>query len=760
MAAVPPTSPDDWERRLQEVAAPDGLASRLRQVRRDEESLDRRLQAVPVPAGFVASLRRIPFGARRRTAATWSSYLSVASLLLAVCSSYFSGFFFFLLASNPMLPPVHTPLDDFGRRLMALRAETPAASPDASESAAGAGGRDDGRSPLSGEGPSALELWAEQRRDSPFGDPGQDWEPLFEAGGREENPWWKAADRPLAGRVDLHTALDGAGASGRPAHKPHLARIVGNVGAGQQGAVATAVPDWGRTSATPPRLDAGFDLGFQVRYQVHPIVPLAHPNSALRETPAPLTTGSQSFLVAEHLFSQKSAGGAAGKAAAELERFPLRIEDFVAFQAAGQASNLSDAAQFTLSASESPQRFAWMTHLLQASVRGPALPPASAGGRKWIVLLEHSDAMRADGRFLAVREALEQWRRRLPVDDRLTILAAAAAGPRVLVDGLGGGSTPAGGVDPLRTALAVWRPEGVGDWSAGAERSGALARAAGKNARVVWMAAQAPAADAASTEWRAAREQLAKARTPLKIVELCGPAADEDSVAWAKYAEGTALEFATAGQSAELLRRLSASEGAPLRPTLSGVRVVIELNPLWVDAYRLVGHEASQVVSADASSAEVSVFPGESAATLVELRLKAWPTVRASMRNASDPREFAWAARMRWSGWDPVARKSVSDAATLAPDELQRRWSEADPLLQRTAVAAAVAERLRGTVYSRGASWAWLRETAASARKEARDEPAFQRLAALLQRLEEGRAGDPRAGVDGAKASVKRDATW
>jgi Ca-activated chloride channel family protein len=143
--------------------------------------------------------------------------------------------------------------------------------------------------------------------------------------------------------------------------------------------------------------------------------------------------------------------------------------------------------------------------------------------------------------------------------------------------------------------------------------------------------------------------------------------------------------------------------GATLDTIAKDVKIQVEFNPRAVFAYRLIGYENRLLKNEDFNDDKKDageIGAGHSATALYEIRLA--PGAR---RN-----DTVGTLRLRWKS---AATGTVEEAAlTLHVRYLSATFDASSDNLRRAAVAAELAEMLKGSFYAKEASWRTLRAEA------------------------------------------------
>lgn len=188
-----------------------------------------------------------------------------------------------------------------------------------------------------------------------------------------------------------------------------------------------------------------------------------------------------------------------------------------------------------------------------------------------------------------------------------------------------------------------------------------------------------------------------------------------------------------------------------LQTVAKDAKVQVEFDARSVERWRLVGYENRDVADRDFRNDRVDageVGVGQTATALYEVRLR-------EGARAGDP---VATLRLRWKSRE--AGRVIEGAQTLHVRDLGEGFDDASRDLRVAALAAELAERLKGSRHARGGSWDALRGEADYLRREhSRDRDVIE-LADLVTRaarLDGGSDEDPDSGRRGRRDDERDD---
>jgi hypothetical protein len=631
---------DGLDAALQDVPLPAGLCRQLqRAVLTDDDGLDATLRDVPMPYRAVVRLRRIPEG--RIPVARLARWVTAASLLVAVGTTFLGALFAFLFAISPL---ANTRLAERPRLTIEWPGEDGDAADDLSmtpfEMALAA---PDG----SGVFPRAVVPTADLPLERPDVDAGPHWSKLADV--------WSEFER--RGRVDPFLDV-------RPYQWPDDITVVGS-GEYDQLPELKKVPGPQPQGVKPP-LVPGFDLRYYIKYRMFPFVsPAAH--AKLQTSVVPLGVDTASYeLTRRYLEDGQTPPPDA-----------IRTEEFIDAIDYGYPAPAKQPLGVTVAAGPSPFGGEGLT-LLQIGVQGRQFRNEKRTPVHLVLTIDVSASMRQGGRLDMLPRAVDKLLRRLGPDDRVSLVVFSEQS-RVVIEDAGPEAA-----DVVRQAVAALEAERSTNIPAALRRAYTVARqhaVPGKLATLVVLL----------TDGTAEVEQAAAEL----IEKRLGEALPRD----------IRLEVVDLGQSLQStpqLERFAAAGGGKVRhaanpdqvcwtllEAMTGksqmiaadVRLSVTFNPKTVLEYRLLGHEPSALAGVLPGRVEADFFAGQSATALYEVRLAA--TGGQDIATV----DLAWQP--------PEGGKARQTARKVTRKEFVPLFVQAPSSLQAAALAAQTAEVLR-----------------------------------------------------------------
>ncbi|HEY1068503.1 MAG TPA: YfbK domain-containing protein [Pirellulales bacterium] len=436
-----------------------------------------------------------------------------------------------------------------------------------------------------------------------------------------------------------------------------------------------------------PPLEPGYNLPFQLQFHQHPIVALDHPNPALRTVQAPLWSDSFSVDRALRLLQRGEVPGPD----------EVRIEDFLAAVPYEFVAPTDAAVGLTAAGAPTPFGDAALPLALQIGVQAKVLSGEKRDGCRLTVAVDRSGSMQRGGTFDLVRRALHGLIRRLGPNDQLSLVMFDAQAEVTFEN--------ARAVDAFDLHRAVERlqPGRTTNVVSGLQTAfgSALSHPSddGLRHRVVLVTdGLAPLPTQVRDRVLAAVAAGASDGATLSVVQVGEPSSPSDSL-MAELAEagsGGLKRAATADQVEWALAEILSDRS---QVVAEQVKLSIEFNPQRVQFYRFVGHEASDA-KLDGGPVEFSLSAGQSCAALFELRLRPIPEPRPGQ--AAPKLGPIAVARLTWR--DPGGESDrhrdlkIDDGAFVNSLDVAPSW------LQRSLIAAEIAEVLRKSAFAQGSS--------------------------------------------------------
>jgi Ca-activated chloride channel family protein len=682
-----------------------------------DRSVEARLRDVAVPAGVLSRLRSA--GPERR-GGRWASAVAAASLAIVTLAIFAAAAG--RLAGWGDAPAAIGPADRAG--FIELSVVRPGDAP-LDESIHQAVASSDQRAAAQRAAEPSLLL-----------DPRQ---PVAElAGGWQRNDRGVSADR-LLWRLD-RTAL--------------LARPLGGV----RGTIAELLTPPPRRSAAVPD-DPAFDRRFYLQAGEWPVIRLERGAPPLRVSRVAL--GAEPFSL--DLTRQALAAG--HWPAARL----LRKEEFLAgFELGGQRP-ASGILALRTAAGPAP----WgegRNLLLQVAVtaEGPRFAPRQPPVHL-VVVVDVSPHMERSLHLEWVRRALHDAAAALRPEDRMSIVACGsqvsvvaqaatsqqAAALHAAIDALHGESA----ANPLGGLLAAYALAMSGlDAEAEAVRLGHIAQATQRRVVLLSDALHVdPPLNSGPWPWASAappgevpawlQGELASAAqrgVRLWAVDLGN---QPSAPLWQRLLDAAAGTFSSVASSSALRGMVLEALAGRSQLLARDLQLTVTFDAQRVAAYRLIGYEPSTAPSAarETSSAEQTgaLYCGQSAVVLYEVQLRPRPpAAEASATTARD--ELLAVAQLSWATPSGVQRQT---AQRLTMSQVAPSFAESPGTLQLSALAAATAEILSGSLYMQGVSLGEVRATLRRLSGETAQQPACAELARLLDAALEAQGRTLRRGL-------------
>ncbi len=672
----PEFTSDPWlDARLRNVPLPLGFLAKLQEIGTAEtQQLDRALRDVPLPDGMFDRLRLISRQPQHRVA--WRPLAMAASLLLAVGLGML-GFVF--------------------KSAQPLARQTPGRTHRSHEVAT----LERDGSNHDRDGQFASDNSSADRRSRDEIDAALERESLdAKFDGREFENWEdpaKIALDDLAPRSVLELGAGPAPAMPK-VERRSLAQLQRDDLLGARGA-ADVLPDLDAVEVHVPRgltppLVAGYDLLFQLKHGLHPLVdPSAHKD--LRTVQVPLVTSSGGYRRAWRWLKEGRLPAAGD----------LRTEEFLAAMDYGFPAVAEGKVAIRTAGGPAPLRDEGLS-LLQVAVQAGALPHEAHGPTHLTIVLDTSAGMRRPDRWAAVQAALGRLRDPMGPADHVTLIGYSDQ-PELLVDSVG--REEAG---QLLSALQTSQPRRAANLAAGLNLAcSVLPHPADETAptetvkpneiakpsetvqverRILVISSGRVDSDSQSAERTRSRlAELAKSGVSLQMLDLgrndsAGDNHANDALAaWTEAADGRLIRIADPSTlSWNLIEALIGR--SPVVAAQTSLRV--SFNPNVVAAYRLLGHERTTITGPSHAQTEVDLRAGESASGLFEVWLK--PTGGNDVATV----DVTW--QMPGYGQMQRVKQSVSRG------QFARSFSASAPSLQIAALAALSAETLRGSTFA------------------------------------------------------------
>ncbi|QDU94180.1 VWA domain-containing protein [Lignipirellula cremea] len=471
---------------------------------------------------------------------------------------------------------------------------------------------------------------------------------------------------------------------------------------------AVDLPDLEVASTPQPRgmeppLTPGFDRRFLLKNWTHPVVVPAL-NRKLLDSPAPFSTGSDSFEAAERQMQQG--------------RWPdprqVRVEDFLAATSVGLDAPAAGRLKPQLNAA--PGLFRPSAHALYASVQAGPQSTRQTPAAHLTLVIDISAAPGAAQRLQMVREAVAELFQYMNGRDRLSILLVEDE-PRMIIEGASRLNA-----SEVHFALAQAEPAVSPDLSAGLHRALLTADPIEEQhtlAKRVLLVTDG-------------RSQIAPALSDklCELMRLSAEAEGETHIVTIGSREfPTAAKLCQAGggnlsaaRNARDLRYAMLRVVTGDSPVIAAeVTAQIHFNPQRVIAYRMLGHESVALGGLLSGEASVEIRALESAGVLFEVWLRGDGEGQV--------------ARLETHWRDPQTGESQTATAVLRASQVATEFAKGPPALQQAVLSAQVAEVLRDSPFAGERDLTNVRAALHEHESQLRFYPGYERLRQLVDRL-------------------------
>lgn len=397
----------------------------------------------------------------------------------------------------------------------------------------------------------------------------------------------------------------------------------------------------------------------------------------------------------------------------------IRVEEFV------NAQRYEDPAprrgEFSLTAEGAPSPFApgERYRLLRFAVKAREVDATERKSAVLTFVVDVSGSMARENRLDLVKRALGMLLDELRPDDRVGLVVYGSRG-RVLL-------SHTSDLEAVRDAIARLAPEGSTNAEEGLRlgydladrgfRSGAINRVILCSDGVANVGATGPEA--------ILRRIGDEARRGIELTTVgfgMGNYNDALMEQLANQGDGT-YHYVDALDEAR--RVFVENLTGTLQTVAKDARVQVEFDPEVVERWRLLGYENRDVADRDFRNDAIDageIGAGHAATALYEVRL----------REGARGRDRVATLRLRWQSADHGRIAEASQELSVA--DLNRSFERATRDLRLSAVAAELAERLKGSAHAREGSWRELERAARALLLDQRGDAGIAELEALVRR--------------------------
>lgn len=368
----------------------------------------------------------------------------------------------------------------------------------------------------------------------------------------------------------------------------------------------------------------------------------------------------------------------------------------------------------------SPQRTGY--HVLHLGVKGKEIAAAERPAANLVFVIDVSGSMGSQGRLQLVKDSLRLLVGELRAGDSVGIVAYGSSA-RVILPPTPGSDQVAilAAVDELRTEGSTNVEAGL---RLGYELVGRQALGAGIN-RVV-LCSDGVANTGATTAEAILRQVAQEAARGITITTIGVGMGDYNDTLMEQLANKGNGNYAYVDDRAEARRVFVDHLTGTLQVIAKDVKLQLELDPAAVARYRLLGYENRGMSRSDFDDDRKDA--GE---------LGAGHTVTALYEIKLQPGEHARLGTLRVRYKTPRADESTAIERDLPMTLVRGSWLEAAPPTQLSVVAAAYAEKLRGSYWVRNLGWTDVQKLYQQIDEELRATPEVKELGRLIDRAAE-----------------------
>ncbi len=383
------------------------------------------------------------------------------------------------------------------------------------------------------------------------------------------------------------------------------------------------------------------------------------------------------------------------------------------------------SGDFSLHAEVVPSPHRTGYHVLHLGVKGKDIAAAERPAAHIVFVIDVSGSMGSQGRLQLVKDALRLLVAQLRASDSVGIVAYGSTARVVLP------LTPGSDHSTITKAVDELHTEGSTNVEAGlrlgyelAARRELLGRQVpGVGIRRVVLCSDGVAntgAAAADAILRRVGEEAARGVTLTTIGVGMG---DYNDTLMEQLADEGNGSYVYVDDRAEARRVFVDHLAGTLQVIAKDVKIQVELEPDAVARYRLLGYENRGLLRSEFDDDRKDA--GE---------LGAGHTVTALYEVKLVPGEHARLGRLRVRYKTPRSESSTELERDLPMELVRSAWSDAAPPTQLSVVAAAYAEKLRGSYWVRNLAWANVQRLYAEIDEDLRADPDVAELGRLIDR--------------------------
>jgi Ca-activated chloride channel family protein len=372
-------------------------------------------------------------------------------------------------------------------------------------------------------------------------------------------------------------------------------------------------------------------------------------------------------------------------------------------------------------------------HVLHLGMKGKEIAAAERPAANLVFVIDVSGSMGTQGRLQLVKDALRLLIVQLRASDSVGIVAYGSSARVVL--------PPTPGTDHASIVAAVdeLHTEGSTNVEAGLRLGYELVerQALGAGINRVVLCSDGVANTGAATAEAILRRVSQEAARGITLTTIGVGMGDYNDTLMERLADQGNGNYAYVDDRAEARRVFVDHVSGTLQVIAKDVKLQVELDPDAVARYRLLGYEnrglARSELDDDRKDAG-ELGAGHTVTALYEIKLL--------------PGEHARLGRLRVRYKTPRSETSTQIERDLPMTLVHSAWSDAAPPTQLSVVAAAYAEKLRGSYWVRNLAWADVQRLYAEIDDDLKADPDVQELGRLIDRA---------AGLDRRGDKFERD---
>ena len=363
----------------------------------------------------------------------------------------------------------------------------------------------------------------------------------------------------------------------------------------------------------------------------------------------------------------------------------------------------------------SPQRKGY--HLLHLGLKGKEVAAAARPAANLVFVIDVSGSMGNEGRLNLVKNSLRQLVSQLRASDRVGIVAYGSSAREIL--------PPTAGSDhrTILNAIGKLRTEGSTNVEAGLTLGYELVsrQSLGAGINRVVLCSDGVANTGATTAEAILRRVAEHAERGITLTTVGVGMGDYNDTLMERLADQGNGNYAYVDDATEARRVFVDHLTGTLQVIAKDVKLQLQLDPKAVARYRLLGYENRGLSRSDFDDDRKDageLGAGHTVTALYEIRLQ--------------PGEHEQLGTLRVRYKTPRASSSTKIERKLPGTLVRATWGDAAPPTQLSVVAAAYAEKLRGSYWVRNLTWSQVQSLYDEIDAELEAQPEVRELGRLI----------------------------